>query len=103
MNGSLRLASNVFPKEWTEHLKNNTYTNLIYAANSLLRKFSEISVIPPGRKVFRGMSGVKLPECFTVCQEGGGRGGVDFGFLSTSTNEEVAVSYIGGKAMPVTF
>jgi hypothetical protein len=35
--------------------------------------------------------------------EGGGRGGVDFGFLSTSTNEEVAASYIGGGEMPVLF
>ncbi len=35
--------------------------------------------------------------------EGGGRGGVDFAFLSTTTNLEVAVSYIGDKAMPVLF
>ncbi len=103
MNGSLRLASKVFPEEWTEHLKNNTYTNLIYACNSLLSKFSEICIIPPGRKVYRGMSGVKLPACFIVCTEGGGRGGVEFGFLSTTTNMQVAVSYIGDKAMPVLF
>jgi hypothetical protein len=49
------------------------------------------------------MKGVKLPACFLVCMEGGGRGGVDFGFLSTSTNEEVAASYIGGGEMPVLF
>ena len=33
----------------------------------------------------------------------GGRGGVDFGFLSTTTNESVAVSFLGGKEMPVLF
>ena len=49
MNGSLRAASGKFPASMTEHLKGNTYTNLIYAANSLLRKFSEISTIPKGR------------------------------------------------------
>jgi hypothetical protein len=101
MNGSLRFASKKFGNQ--EHLKGNSYTNLIYACNSLLRKFSEISIIPPGRKVYRGMSGVKLPTCFQVSEEGGGRGGVDFGFLSTTTNELVAVSYLGGKKMPVLF
>ena len=101
MNGSLRKASKKFGEQ--AHLKGNSYTNLIYACNSLLRKFSEISIIPPGRKVSRGMSGVFLPDCFKKCAEGGGRGGVDFGFLSTTTNELVAVSYIGGKEMPVLF
>ena len=51
MNGSLRKASGKFPASMTEHLQGNTYTNLIYAANSLLRKFSEISTIPKGRSV----------------------------------------------------
>jgi len=101
MNGSLRKASQKFGEQ--AHLKGNSYTNLIYACNSLLRKFSEISIIPPDRKVCRGISGVKLPGCFKKCAEGGGRGGVDFGFLSTTTNELVAVSYLGGKAMPVLF
>jgi hypothetical protein len=101
MNGSLRKASQKFGEQ--AHLKGNSYTNLIYACNSLLRKFSEISIIPPGRKVSRGMSGVFLPGCFKKCAEGGGRGGVDFGFLSTTTNESVAVSFLGGKEMPVLF
>ena len=101
MNSSLRKASKKFGNQ--EHLKGNSYTNLIYACNSFLRKSSQISIIPRGRRVFRGMKGVKLPACFLVCMEGGGRGGVDFGFLSTSTNEEVAASYIGGGEMPVLF
>ena len=49
MNGSLRLASKRFPKEWTEHLKGNKYTNTVYACSSLLRKFSQISHIPKTR------------------------------------------------------
>ena len=102
MNGSLRLASKRFPKEWTEHLKGNKYTNTVYACSSLLRKFSQISHIPKKRKVYRGMSGVKLPECFMIAKEGGGKGGVDFGFVSTSTDRTVATSYLGGKEMPST-
>ena len=103
MNGSLRAASGKFPASMTEHLKGNTYTNLIYACNSLLRKFSQISNIPKGRVVYRGLSGVNLPQCFEECEEGGGRGGVDFGFLSTTRRREVAASYIGDKGKPVLF
>ena len=103
MNSSLRAASGKFPSSMTEHLKGNNYTNLIYASNSLLRKLSQISNIPKGRVVFRGLSGVKLPKCFEECDEGGARGGVDFGFLSTTTKKEVAVNYIGDKEMPVLF
>ena len=103
MNGSLRAVSGKFPASMTEHLKGNTYTNLIYACNSLLRKFSQISNIPKGRVVYRGLSGVNLPQCFEECEEGGGRGGVDFGFLSTTRRREVAASYIGDKGKPVLF
>ena len=53
--------------------------------------------------VYRGLGGVNLPACFDECEEGGGRGGVDFGFLSTTTKKEVAVNYLGDKAMPVLF
>jgi hypothetical protein len=55
------------------------------------------------RKVYRGMSGVKLPECFMIAEEGGGKGGVDFAFVSTSTDRTVATSYVGGKEMPILF
>ena len=55
------------------------------------------------RKVFRGMSGVKLPECFMRPKEGGGAGGVDFGFVSTTTDRKVATSYLGNKALPGMF
>ena len=51
----------------------------------------------------RGLGGVKLPEVFTKVVEGRGLGGVDFGFLSTTTKMDVAVSYIGDKDTPVIF
>jgi hypothetical protein len=49
MNASLRFASKQFPEAWTAHLKGNKYTNTVYACNSLLRKFSQISHIPRKR------------------------------------------------------
>jgi hypothetical protein len=62
-----------------EHLKGNRYVNTIFATASGMRKLSHVSCIPEGRRVFRGMGGVKLSEEFVTEQEGGGRGGVDFG------------------------
>jgi hypothetical protein len=62
-----------------EHLKGNRYVNKIFATASGMRKLSKVSCIPAGRRVFRGMGGVKLSEEFVTEKEGGGRGGVDFG------------------------
>jgi len=44
--------------------------------------------------VYRGMSGVVLPEAFRVLDEYGCRGGVELGFMSTSTSKEQALKYI---------
>ena len=62
-----------------EHLKGNRYVNNIFATASGMRKLSHVSCIPEGRRVFRGMGDVKLPDEFVTEKEGGGRGGVDFG------------------------
>jgi hypothetical protein len=56
MNGSLRKASKKFAEQ--EHLNGNLYTNLI---NSFLRKASQMSIIPPNRKVYR--VGSKMSYC----------------------------------------
>jgi hypothetical protein len=62
-----------------KHLKGNRYVNTIFATASGMRKLSEVSCIPEGRRVFRGVGGVKLTDEFVTEKEGGGRGGVDFG------------------------
>ena len=60
--------------------------------------FSEFLVrISPRRqegKVYRGMSAVLLPEKFRVPDAEGCRGGVELGFLSTSTCKAQARAYI---------
>ena len=40
------------------------------------------------------MSGVLLPEKFRVPDDYGCRGGVELGFMSTSTSKEQALKYI---------
>jgi hypothetical protein len=62
-----------------EHLKGNRYVNTIFGTASGMRKLSRVSCIPEGRRVFRGVGGVKLTDEFVTEKEGGGRGGVDFG------------------------
>ena len=104
MNSSLRLASGKVPARMTAHLKGNRYVNTIYLCASAMNKISRASRIPRGRKVFRGMAGVKLPDIFVVPGEDGGRGGDEFAFMSCSTNREVAVSYINtAKGLPILF
>ena len=44
--------------------------------------------------MYRGMSGVILPEAFRMLDEYGCRGGVELGFMSTSTSKEQALKYI---------
>ena len=104
LNGSLRASSGFFDSSMTKHLKGNTYVNTIFANASALRKLSSVTSIPKTRKVYRGISGYKLPTKFVQAMEGGGRGGVEFAFMSTTTKMEVAVSYISSeKGLPIVF
>jgi hypothetical protein len=92
MNSALRQSSGRFGT--VQHLQGNKYINLIYATVSCMRKISRVSAIPVGRKVWRGLGGVKVPKEFSVLKEGRGLGGVDYGFASTSGNQKVPITYI---------
>ena len=88
MNASLRLAGGAKLPGWmTEHLKGNRYVNTIYLCASGMLKFSAVSRIPKGRKVYRGIAGVRLPGLFVLVGVDGSRGGVEFAFMSTTTNK----------------
>jgi hypothetical protein len=63
-------------------------------ASSLSEVLGRVSPRRQGRKVYRGMSGVRLPDKFLVPDKYGCRGGVEPGFLSTSTCKEQALKYI---------
>jgi len=88
MNASLRLAGGAKLPGWmTAHLKDNRYVNTIYLCASGMLKFSGVSRIPKGRKVYRGIAGVRLPDLFVLVGVDGSRGGVEFAFMSTTTNK----------------
>ena len=74
--------------------KERRYTTTIHAIASALKKVARVTKLPTGGKVYRGMSGVLLPEAFRVPDEHGCLGGVELGFLSTSTSKEQALEYI---------
>ena len=95
LNGALRAASGMFEEKATEHLQGNKYLNTIFAATSGVRKLALVTSIPKGGKVYRGMAGVRLPQKFVEAKEGGGRGGVEFGFMSTTVSPSCIIM-IGG-------
>ena len=49
------------------------------------------------RTLFRGIGGMKLPDCFYVEDETGVRGGVERVLLSTTTQPAVAMHYMDGR------
>lgn len=59
-------------------------------------KLSAICVIQGNRKVYRGMSGFKLPLCLFQIDERGMRGGFDIASMSCTTNMSVAIDYAKG-------
>ena len=51
----------------------------------------------------RGLAGMKLPKQFWEEDQYGCCGGVEYGFLSTTTDMNVAIQYTGGKALATIF
>ena len=89
MNASLRLAGGAKLPGWmTEHLEGNRYVNTIYLCASGMLKFSAVSRIPKGRKVYRGIAGVRLPGLFVLV----GVDGQAVQLHPSSTQARVAVS-----------
>ena len=68
----------------------NAYPATIYALGDAISKLSKIS---RAEKVYRGVAGLRLPDEFLTRDEFGVRGGVEFGFLSATTDRSVALAY----------
>jgi len=76
----------------------NTYTTTIHVLTSGLIKVSKLS---KAVDLFRGMSGGVLPDQFWEADASGVLGGVEFGFMSTTTNKDVAFQYAKGKGATI--
>ena len=53
----------------------------------------KLSQLQPATTVYRGVSGMKLPEPFLVPSKFNVRGGVEYGFMSATLDQRVALRY----------
>ena len=71
------------------------WRSALRAINSGVVKLARLQPCCP---IYRGMSGMKLPAPFLEKNPHNIRGGVEFGFSSTTLDREVAVKYSRGAA-----
>ena len=75
----------------------NTYTTTLHVINSSIVKLSKLTHVT---KVYRGVSGGRLPAHFRVANEFGVRGGIDPAFMSTTLDRAVALAYAESSGGP---
>ena len=99
-----------YPKDKYEDLKakDNLFPTTIFVLMSALQKLAAVVTLKPGLCVYRGIDGnMDLPEFFYKPDSHGRFGMTDPGFVSTTSELAVAISYTGiargGKAHPTVF
>ncbi len=80
--------------------KLNSYTTTLHAINSAIVKLSKLT---QACKVYRGISGRRLPDQFLIPNEYGVRGGIESSFMSTSIDRDVAMAYASGASVGILF
>jgi hypothetical protein len=96
----LRAHSGVdfFVGQNTEQNCGNSYSTTIHGINSCVLKLSKLQTI---QKVYRGLANRALPEKFLVADATGVRGGVEYGFSSTTVERAQAEHYSKGRTSTV--
>eukprot|EP01042_Synura_sphagnicola_P004989 gene4989-6355_t len=84
-----------FPDAVVNGLLGNRYITTIHTIVSGIIKLSQVAELPVSRKVYRGLGGMLLPEKFWKPDAFGCRGGVEYGFMSTTTERDIAIMYSG--------
>jgi len=79
------------------------FVTTLHTLVSALLKLSQKTEKRPLGKAYRGIHNLSPPECFVNETPGGGRGGVEFGFLSTTTDLDTAVTYASAGERPMIF
>ena len=83
--------------KFKEECRGNKYSTTISAVNSAIIKLSKQTTV---NKVYRGVSGFGLPKILTTKNEHNVIGGVEFAFLSTTLDRNVAMKYARGHSDP---
>ena len=69
----------------------NLYVTTISVLVSAVQKIARAVTLPEGLRLFRGLGGLKeLPEEFYTADSKGRKGFVEWSFVSTTSNEQVA-------------
>ena len=79
------------------------FVTTIHMATSCIIKLSSAMRCPPERLLYRGVSGLQLPQCFFRPDQLGFRGGVDPSFMSTTLRRDVALFYTRLGKRPMIF
>ena len=75
----------------------NVYATTLHAINSAIVKLGKLTI---ATIVWRGVSGGLLPDRFRSSNAFGVKGGIEAGFMSTTTDREVAMSYATTRGGP---
>ena len=80
-----------------EGCKGNAYVSTTHGINSAVVKMSKIT---RATKVYRGMTGGRLPPSFLTANEYGVKGGIEMSFMSTTYDRSVALKYASDLTKP---
>jgi hypothetical protein len=68
----------------------NLYATTIAVLVSAVQKIAQATKLPEGLRLFRGLGGLMdLPKEFFTADAGGRKGFVEWGFMSTTSDEQV--------------
>jgi hypothetical protein len=84
------------PKEIFDVFKDNLFPTTIHVLVSAVQKLSRASRLPEGLLLYRGLGGTcSLPQSFFRSDANGCKGFTEWGFMSTTSDRRVAISYSG--------
>ena len=96
------------PEKMVELLKgdaassDNTMSTTLFCISSALLKLSRHTKLPEDGKLYRGLGNMLLPYQFWVAHDTPPwKGGVELAFMSTTSDQETALFYCGGKGTVV--
>ncbi len=80
----------------------NMYATTIAVLVSAVQKIARSMKLPEGLRLFRGLGGLMdLPKEFFISDPQGRKGFVEWGFMSTTSNEQVGVGYTSERKAEV--
>ena len=68
-----------------------------YSIHGIASGAGKLAFALPTKEVYRGFAGMRLPAAFRVPDKFGIRAGADYGFMSTTLDQGVALHYSGGN------